>query len=125
MSMTPSRQKIESVTLGDLAVDNRIMVVKCNLCRRTSNFLARDLVKVYGDKTKMHEVFTRCSKCGRSQHLFVATRLPDSQDEGTLKVRRPKLVRVQWSWREVAYQDPNRRPQTAREFIARSRGGWD
>lgn len=122
MGMTPSRRTIEKITLGDLAVDNRVMVVKCNLCRRTSHFLTRDLVQVYGENRKMHDVFDRCSQCGRSNFLVVGTRLPGPEDEGTLKVRRPTLVRVQWSWREETYQDPNRRPRTAREFVTRSRG---
>lgn len=124
MGMTPSRNTLDKITLGDLAKDNRIFVVRCNLCRRTSHFLARDLAQVYGDATKMHSVFDTCSKCGRSQFLHVGTRLPNADDIGKLKVRRPKLVSVNWSWREVAYEDPNRRPQTAREFIARSRGEW-
>ena len=72
----------------------------------------------------MHTVFETCSKCGRSQYLHVSTRLISTLDEGTLKVKRPKLVTVQWSWREMVYEDPDKRPRTAREFVARSRG-WD
>lgn len=124
MSMTPSRRTIKNITLGDLAADDRLMVVRCNLCRRTSYFLASDLMRVYGAKAKMHGVFEQCSKCGRFHYLHVGTRLPNADDIGKLKVRRPKLVHVQWSWREVPYEDPKRRPQTSREFIARSRGDW-
>lgn len=122
MSMTPSRRTLESITLEGLAVDNRLVVVRCNYCRRTTHFLARDLVQVYGKDKHPNTVFDRCSKCGHSRYLHVGTRLPNSEDEKSLKVRRPTLVRVQWSWRDERYDGPNERPRTAREFWARSRG---
>lgn len=118
MGMTPSRKTVEKITLGDLAADNRLIVVRCNHCRRTSHFLASDLVTVYGATAKMHGVFHSCSRCNRSDFLYVGTRLPDAADEGVLKVRRPK-----WAWREVPYQNPIKRPQTASDAIARSRSG--
>lgn len=121
MSMTPSVNKVASLTLNDMAIDNRIYVVRCNLCRRTSHFLARDLVKVYGAGHSAHGVFSVCSKCGKSDYLHVSTRLPGAEDEGLLMVRRPKLVRIEWKWSDSVYVDEDRPPATAREFWARQK----
>lgn len=101
MSMTPSRRRWESLTLADMAVDHRLYVVRCNLCRRTAHFLATDLVQVYGAEHSAHDVFQTCARCGKSRWLAVTTRLPTYADVGRLVVRRPSR---RWSWRDERYE---------------------
>ena len=98
--MTPSRRVVESLTLKDLAVDGRLVVVRCNLCRRTTYFLASDLATYFGDGKPFVSLFNRCSKCGKSEYMHVGHRLPDLDDDGALTIRRPEQV---WQWRDEVY----------------------
>lgn len=41
MSMNPSRRVTDSLRLSDLAVDNRIVTVRCVLCRTAYHYLAQ------------------------------------------------------------------------------------
>lgn len=103
MSMTPSRRVVESLTIGDLAVDGRLVVVRCNYCRRTTYFLAKDLVTYFGGQKLISSLFPRCSTCGKSEFMHVGHRFPDLDDDGALTVRRPKQV---WQWTdEIYWQD--------------------
>ena len=101
MSMTPSRRTLESITLADLAVDNRLFVVRCNLCRKTEHYLAKDLAEVMGEQRLAHTVFYRCPHCGDRTWLNVKTRLPTPNDVGHLRIRRPVNRRVIWSWQDA------------------------
>lgn len=107
MSMTPSRRAVESLTINDLAVDGRLLVVRCNLCRRTTYFLASDLANYYGGKTLLGSMFHRCSKCGKSEYLGVSHRLPDLDDDGALTIRRPRQI---WQWRDELYWQDGKPP---------------
>lgn len=110
MSMTPSRRTIEAVTLADLAADNRLMVVRCNLCRKTENYLAADLAKVMGGAQKAFNAFEHCPHCGNPRWLRVDIRLPTYQDDGKLKIRRP-VRRARWYWRDAIYRRAEIEPQ--------------
>lgn len=103
MSMTPSRRTVESVTLDDLAADNRLMVVRCNLCRITENYLAADLAKVMGGRQTAFNAFSRCPHCGKGQWLRVDIRLPTFLDDGKLRIRRPEK-RAVWHWQDAIYR---------------------
>jgi hypothetical protein len=105
--MTPSRQVVESLTLQDLAIDGRLLVVRCNLCRRTTYFLASDLVTYYGPKKLLSSLFQRCSTCGKSDYMHVGHRFPDLDDDGALTIRRPKHV---WQWRDEVYWQGGKPP---------------
>ena len=89
MSMTPSRRQLERVTLADLAADNRMLVVRCNLCRRQRAFLATDLVTAYDPATPAYGMLQWCSACGKGDWVKVTIRLPGPDDVGRLLVRRP------------------------------------
>jgi hypothetical protein len=103
MSMTPSRRVVESLTIADLAADGRLLVVRCNFCRRTTYFLASDLVAYFGGQTLLSGLFQRCSTCGKPDFMHRGHRFPDLDDDGTLTIRRPKQV---WQWRdEIYWQD--------------------
>lgn len=106
MSMTPSRRAIERVTLGDLAADNRLFVVRCHLCQKTENYLASDLATVMGAHRPAHTMFGHCPHCGKSEWVNVRVRLPDFDDIGRLRIRRPKSKRVVWSWEDAVYAKP-------------------
>lgn len=100
MSMTPSRRMIDAMTLGGMATDNRALIVKCYICRKTRKFLAADLAKVYGDNQSPHTLFTRCPKCGGE--VYVGFGFPQRGD----LIRRPAQVSV-WKWRDEAWSpDP-------------------
>lgn len=94
MSMTPSRRQLERVTLADIAADNRLFVVQCNLCRRRRAYLASDLVTHYDPTTPAYSMFRWCSSCGKGEWVHVDIRLPTAEDVGRLLVRRPKQKMV-------------------------------
>lgn len=97
MSMTPSRRTVEAMTLGGMAIDNRTMIVRCNVCLRTRTFLTADLVKVYGANASPHRLFTTCSKCGRpTRHGYG---FPHTGE----MICRPKSKTV-WKWQEEPWR---------------------
>ncbi len=100
MSMNPSRARLDSMTLADMAVDNRIYVVRCNYCRKGDNYLARDLADLYGATRSAWGIFHTCRHCGRSEWLRVQHRLPTYDDVGHLRVRRPAGVRTIQLWED-------------------------
>jgi hypothetical protein len=112
MSMTPSRRVVESLTIDDIARDGRIFVVRCNLCRRTTYFLATDLAHYYGGKTLVSTLFRRCSTCGKSEYMHVGHRFPDLDDDGALTIRRPRQV---WQWRDELYWQDGKPPVKSKD----------
>lgn len=103
MSMTPSRATLDRLTIGDLAVDHRLVVVRCSLCRKTETYLASDLVDVMGADAKAYGAIQVCPHCGKQQWLHVGFRLPTYFDEGKLRVRRP-VAKRRWVWRDAIYR---------------------
>lgn len=103
MSMTPSRRTLEKVTLGDLAADGRLVVVHCNLCRKTEHYLAVDLVQVMGAGQSAYGAFDRCPHCGNGKWLRIQFRLASYLDEGKLRIRRP-VAKRRWVWRDAIYR---------------------
>lgn len=97
MSMTPSRRTLEAMTLGGMAADNRTLTVRCYHCRRTSTFLAADLVKVYGENQSPHTLFRTCSKCGSG--VRVGFGFPRTGEI----IRRP-VVATRWQWKDERYE---------------------
>jgi hypothetical protein len=68
MSMNPSRRVVESLRLSDLAVDNRIITVRCILCRAADHYLAKDLQAVRGD-VLYSTVGGACRRCGKREWI--------------------------------------------------------
>lgn len=97
MSMTPSRRTVESMTLGGMALDNRALIVHCNLCRRRRTFLAADLAKVYGANQSPHALFSTCTKCGSAVRVWFG--FPSAGEV----VCRP-VAHTGWKWRDSVYQ---------------------
>lgn len=91
--------------LRDAAAIDQLIVVLCVRCRRSATYLATDLVKLLDPlRDALTPPFT-CSKCGTTDSLKVALKLPDAGDWGSLTVRRPGPVRVTQTWRTVKLGD--------------------
>ncbi len=103
MSMSPSRHAIESVTLRDVAADNRLFIVRCVLCRRQEAYMATDLMQVYDPATPAYGMLQWCGNCGTADWVRVTIRLPMHDDVGHLRIRRPAGVRVEQLWEDAWY----------------------
>ena len=91
--------------LRDAARDGQIVTVRCNLCRHTVNFLARDLVKILDPDRPAFAPPFPCSKCRSTEFLDVRTLTPSPADYGNLSVRRPGRVKTVQLWRTVKLGD--------------------
>lgn len=100
MSMTPSRRTIDAMTLDGAANDGRLLVVRCNLCRKTDTYMTKDLVEVFGGNAHPYRVFSRCRHCGKSEWVRSHLRLSNHDDVGHLRVRRPAGVIETQLWEE-------------------------
>jgi hypothetical protein len=92
-------------TVSDAAMDGQLLVQKCNLCRRTTHFLASDLIDIIDPKHPVHIPFFQCSRCATSEYINTSVHHPSPGDYGRLDVRRhgPR-VQVQ-KWRTVKLGD--------------------
>lgn len=100
MSMTPSRRTIESMTLEGASTDRRLLVVRCNLCRKADTYMTSDLVQVFGGMAHPYRVISACRHCGKSEWLRCYLRLPNHDDIGHLRVRRPAGVQRIQLWED-------------------------
>jgi hypothetical protein len=82
-------------TLGDAALDNLLIVMRCNGCHRTVHFLAADLAKVVGEDHYAHIPPFVCTRCGTDEYINMSTREPRAEDIGHVIVRRPR-TEVRW-----------------------------
>ncbi len=88
-------------TIKDAADDGQLLVLKCNLCRRTTYFLAIDLLTIIDPKHPVHIPPFPCGRCKTREYVNVKIHHPNPGDYGQLPVRRPgKIVRIQ-KWRNV------------------------
>ena len=101
----PSRYPGTIHTLGEAARQNQLIVLKCNLCRRSATYLASDLAKVLAPENDALLPPFACSRCGTTQYMRVSVRPPEAGDWGNLVVRRPgPIIRTQ-TWRSVRLGD--------------------
>lgn len=99
-------------SLGNAAELGQLLVVRCNLCRRTVYFLASDLLEFFDDMRPAHRPPFACSKCRTMEFMHVKVRSPEPGDWGNLPVRRPaEVVRIQ-KWRTVKLGDEVKPPAT-------------
>ena len=103
MSMTPSRLQRLSFKLKHAAADGRLFVCRCNHCQRTDVYLATDLVEVMNPELSVIEMFQTCRHCGRSEYQQTSTRLPNPDDVGHLRIRRPTGVKITQLWEDAWY----------------------
>lgn len=93
--------------LRHAAAENQLLIVKCNLCRRSITYLATDLVTVCDPGQPALTVPFACSKCRCTAFMRVTLTSPMAGDYGHIVVRRPGPVRRIQTWRDV---HPPRRP---------------
>ncbi|WP_162791864.1 hypothetical protein [Sulfitobacter sp. DFL-23] len=79
-------------TIADAANEGCLLLVRCNLCRRSIYFLASDLLTVIDPKHPLHLPPFPCSRCSKIEYVEIKERWPRADDYGHLKVR--KLVQV-------------------------------
>lgn len=94
-------------TLGDAARDGHLMLIRCNLCRRSTYFHASDLVKVVDPRHPLHRPPFPCSRCKTAEYLRMTPHSPRAGDFGRLPVRvLDKVVQVH-KWRDTKLGDTN------------------
>jgi hypothetical protein len=91
--------------LRHAAEQNQLVIVRCNLCRRSITYLATDLVTLLPPDRLALEVPFTCSKCGTTEFMRVKLTSPFPGDWGNLVIRRPGPVRMIQSWRTVKLGD--------------------
>jgi len=106
MSMTPSRLQVLSYKLKHAAADGRLIVYGCNHCRRSTTFLATDLLTVWNPEMSVHVPPGGCSRCGKAGYMWVRLRLPEPGDVGHLKLRRPAGIREVQLWKDEWFDGP-------------------
>jgi hypothetical protein len=87
--------------LKHAAALGQLVVLRCNYCRRSVNFLASDLASLLGPERDALDPPFPCSKCRRTDYLRVTLKLPLPGDCGAILVRRPGPVRRIQTWRTV------------------------
>lgn len=92
--------------LQDAANDGVLIRLRCNLCHRTTHFLASDLVKVLDPQRSAAAVPFPCSRCKTIRYIDVELRSPDLQDYGLVVIRRPKAIKRRILWESVKLGDP-------------------
>ncbi|TDT74750.1 hypothetical protein BDE40_1466 [Litoreibacter halocynthiae] len=85
--------------MRDAANLNQLLTVRCNLCRRSVNYWAHDLLKVVGPDHQLHVPPFPCSKCRTSEYLNVTYVIPLVSELENLTVRRPVKRIAKWIWR--------------------------
>lgn len=93
-------------TLKKAAEDNRLLIVRCYLCRRPAvRYLASDLLAFCDPNGWADAPPFPCSKCGTAEYVKVKLHLVNLGDYGHLTVRRPGPVRRIQTWRNVKLGD--------------------
>ena len=85
--------------MRDAAESGQMLMVRCNLCHRTVNYWAYDLVKVVGPHHEVHVPPFQCSRCRTREYLDVKCTIPSASELATLTVRRPVKQIAKWIWR--------------------------
>lgn len=87
-------------TLATAAAEHRLIICQCGLCRRRAIFLASDLVQVLPPNRDALLPPFPCSKCGRSDYVWVKAYSPDREEYGVLTIRRLVGIRPVAYWRD-------------------------
>lgn len=85
--------------MREAAASGQMLMVRCNLCHRSVNYWAHDLLTVLGPYHEVHVPPFPCSHCRTSEYLNVKCTLPPTSELGTLTVRRPIKQITKWVWR--------------------------
>jgi predicted nucleic-acid-binding Zn-ribbon protein len=82
-------------TVRAAADQGQVLVVTCNLCRVTHNYLPADIEELCGNVSldRLLQKF-KCQGCGKKNYLQMKLHFPHGSEYGTLKVRRLKRIRT-------------------------------
>lgn len=103
MSMTPSRRQIEAYKLRHAADEGRLIIYRCAYCRRSTAFLASDVVSLWDPEMSVLIAPGGCGSCKKIGYMSVEVRSPGSDDVGHLLLRRPNGVRTVQLWKDEWY----------------------
>jgi len=81
--------------MRDAAADHQVVTIRCNLCHRSMNYLASDLLTFVGPDWPVNHAPFACHKHGR-EYLNVRVWSPTSEHIGRIPVRRPAKVIQTW-----------------------------
>jgi predicted nucleic-acid-binding Zn-ribbon protein len=82
-------------TVTAAADQGQILVVTCNRCRITRNYLPADIAKLCGNPSldRLLQKF-RCDGCGQKNYLQMKLHFPHGSEYGILKIRRLRRIRT-------------------------------
>lgn len=106
MPKTPSTGFWHQPRLWNCANAGMLVVCTCRRCQRQVNYLAADLVGIYGDLRLIGEIWRRCPRCGSESHWSEQARYTTADDVGHVRVRRPAGFRQVRQWRDEWYEKP-------------------
>jgi hypothetical protein len=87
--------------MSEAARQGQLVMLRCGLCHRRTNYLAADLVDVVGgDHPALLPPFP-CSRCSTAEWVQVKLRKVQPEDVGYLIVRRPGPAKVVRQWKSV------------------------
>lgn len=95
----------KSYRLMDAARDGKLYIIKCKLCKKTMNFMARDLATIKDATIGALDLRFKCSKCDSGSYIEVDMRSPNPGDYGSLIIQRPAGQEVKQLWKQVLLGD--------------------
>ena len=106
MPKTPSTGFWHQPRLWNCAKAGMLIVCTCRLCQRQVNYLAADLLPIFGELRLIGEIWGKCPRCGRSAGWREQARYATSDDVGNVLVRRPAGFRQVRQWNDEWYEKP-------------------
>lgn len=88
MPKTPSSGFWHQPRLWNCAKAGMLVVCSCRGCQRAVNYLAADLVQLFGELRLVGQLWGRCPRCGSVEFWSERPRYPTSDDIGTLPYER-------------------------------------
>jgi hypothetical protein len=92
------------MTLSEAANHGLLVRLRCTLCRRTTYYLAADLLAVYGDQP-LFDFRLKCSRDRTAEFVHANYRWPEPGDWGHLPIRRPGRIVTTQMWHTVRLGD--------------------
>jgi hypothetical protein len=104
-SRKPKSRHAPQLMLADAARAGMLVKLWCSLCRRTTYYLAADLLAVYGDQP-FFDFRLPCSRDKTCEFVHIDYRWPQPGDVGHLPIRRPGRVVARRKWHTVRLGEP-------------------
>lgn len=96
----PSPEPSRNLRMAEAARLNMLITLHCNVCGRTTCFLATDLLRVLGPQHEVHRAPFDCGRCKTTDYIRVEWEmLTASRLASGLTLRRPVKQITKWIWR--------------------------